>query len=99
MMLNYIYTETDSPVRGSNKQITVWRIKQNKPELVGSSDHTTASWKGARPSACDIIHNVDRIHYATNHDGSIDGYSLQGMLGFADLYDTTSGPGIRLFAV
>jgi hypothetical protein len=97
-MKTYFYTETDSRQRGKNKHIAVWRIRKNKPELLGTSEHTTASWKGARPCACDIIHNVDGIPYAIHRDGTPNNYELRNMYGFADLYTVAKGSGIRLFS-
>jgi hypothetical protein len=92
-MNTYIYTATNSPARGFNVRITVWRIKQNQPHWIGTEDHHTKAWRGERPTACRIIHKQDKLPLEDN------GYSLKNMLAPADLYDTTSGPGIRLFGI
>lgn len=94
-MRTYIYSESDSRKRGFNKCITVWRIKRNRPHLVGSSDHHTASWYGARGCAQYIINDAEGIPIMQTAGG----FTLKGLLGFADLYSKTRGDGIRLFAV
>lgn len=92
-MRTYIYQETDSPERGCNVRIIVHRIKQNRPLLVGHSNHNTASWYGTRAQAQQIIHEVDGLPWKTEH------YELKNLLGFVDLYDQRKGPGIRLFSI
>ncbi len=101
-MRTYIYTETDSPERGMNVRISVWRIKHNQPHGIGHSDHNTASWKGARGQAVSIIHHEDGLPYGTKRTtGDIDRYTLRDLLGFADMYeDNGQQPNaIRLFGI
>ena len=47
-MKTFIYKETDSPKRGYNVRISVFRVLRNRPEFIGCADFQTASWKGAR---------------------------------------------------
>ena len=94
-MKTYIYHETDSPKRGYDTRIIVHRIKQNRPLGIGHSDHNTASWRGARAQAMCIIHNADRLPWKEGHEH----YELENLIGFTNLYHTTKGPGIRLFAI
>jgi hypothetical protein len=90
-MKTYFYTETESDKRGYNVCITVYRVLRNRPVFIGSTDHQTAGWYGARYQAQLIIHEIDHIN--------MEGNKLKGLLNFAKMYDTTSGNGIRLFEV
>jgi hypothetical protein len=96
-MRTYIFTESDSPARGFNVSIRVWRIKQNRPHQVGHSDSHTASWYGAHGEAQRIIHVHDKIPMIRERISG--GQHLKNLLGFADMYDTTGGNGIRLFEI
>ena len=100
-MRTYIYQETGSPVRGCNVRVTVYRIKRNRPHIVGHVDMHTASWKGAHGQAVSIIHDVDGIPYAEHHDGTLDRYALRGELSPAEKYDDTGHPrnAVRLFGI
>ena len=61
-MKTYIYTILhDSNLRSYNRTITVFRIKHNKPYLVGTDNKiNTASYKGDHSVACNIIHDIDK---------------------------------------
>ena len=100
-MRTYIYTETDSPERGMDTRITVYRVKRNQPHEIGHSDHQTASWYGARGQAVGIIHSKERIPWAEARNGGEDRYSLHGLIGFSDMYkDLGHDRGaIRLFGI
>ena len=100
-MRTYIYTETDSPERGYDVRISVFRIKDNQPHLLGRSDHQTASWYGARGEACGIIHTADRIPWAKRSNGRPDRYSLRDLLGFGEMYENKGQPrnAVRLFGI
>lgn len=100
-MKTYIYQETDSPARGCNKRVTVFRIKRNRPHIVGRCDRSTASWKGAHGEAVTIIHEADRVPYAKRDDGTPNRYELRGELGPASKYDDTGHArnAVRLFGV
>lgn len=91
-MKTYIYIESDSPQRGLNVRVTVYRIKNNQPHYVDSEDHHTKAWRGARPTACRIINRVDKLPME-------DGYNLRDQLGFDELYTATKGRGVRLFNI
>ena len=95
-MKTYMYNQTDSPKRGYNVRISVYRIKRNQPHLIGCSDHQTASWYGARGQAVQIIHAEEGIPYG---HGRTDRYTLRGLLGFDDMYEDGGHPpnAIRLF--
>ena len=54
-MLSYIYIESGSNVRGQNVNIRVYRIKNNKPTMIGREDYNTAGWPGAHGAAFEII--------------------------------------------
>jgi hypothetical protein len=94
-MRTYIFNETDgSPRRGCHVVITVWRIRKNRPELVGHAHHNPASWRGGRAEAQNIIHDHDGLPWEREH------YELKGLLSFADMYDPPKGKGrnaVRLF--
>ena len=98
-MKTYIFNQTDSPKRGYNVRISVYRVKRNQPHLIGSTDHQTASWKGARGQAVSIIHDVDGIPFDVKRQGEINHYSLRGLLGFARMYDDSGHArnAVRLF--
>ena len=64
-MKTYIYTETDSPERGMDVRISVWRIKNNQPRGIGHSDSQTASWRGAKQCASSMIVRASRGPAAT----------------------------------
>ena len=100
-MRTYIYTETSSPVRGMDTRITVYRIKNNQPHEIGNSDHQTAAWMGARAQACGIINDIDGISWSFKRDGHVDRYSLQGLLGYHDMYENNGHPrgAVRLFGI
>jgi hypothetical protein len=99
-MKTYIFNETKSPKRGYQIRITVYRVKHNQPHMIGSSDHQSGAWMGARAQACGIIHDVDGIPWDTKRNGCCDRYSLRGLLGFSQMYDD-GGPhhrnAVRLF--
>ncbi len=99
-MKTYLFIKTNSPKRGMDVRISVYRVKHNQPQLIGCSDHQTASWMGERTEAVRIIHDFDRIPYGTKRNGTHDSYTLRGMIGFANMYDD-SGPhhrnAVRLF--
>ena len=97
-MKTYFYTETPSPLRGFDVRITVWRIKQNTPELVGHSDSQTASWYGARGEAQRIISVHDNIPMEKTVTG---GRYLKGLASFTDMYEKSrcSKNAVRVFAV
>ena len=100
-MKTYAYLRTDSPERGYNVRITVFRIKRNRPIQVGYSDHNTASWMGERPQAYRIIHDVDGIPFDVDKNGGVDRYRLRGEVEFSDLYDDKDmgKDAIRLFSI
>ena len=56
-MKTFIYkTKHSSDKRGYNREITVYRIKNNQPVFVGYDDEiSTASYKGDHAIACKII--------------------------------------------
>ena len=84
---NLHINQTDSPVRGSNVRVTVYRIKRNQPHLVGSCDRHTSSWKGAHGEAVAIIHVLDGLRYHLTPTGGIDTFRLRGELMPADKYE------------
>ena len=96
-MKTYIYTETSSPVRGMNVCISVWRIKNNRPESLGSSDHHTKAWRGARAQAACIINRVDGLPWAKNSEH----YHLRDSLGACDMYNDNGHPrnAVRVFGI
>ena len=98
-MKTYIFNETNSPKRGMDVRITVYRIKNNQPHLIGCSDSQTASWPGARGEAVRIINMRDNIPFGVKRDGGVNRYSLRGLLGFASMYDDCGHDrnAIRLF--
>ena len=100
-MKTFIYKETDSPKRGYNVRISVFRMLRNRPEFIGCADFQTASWKGAHGEAVTISHENARIPYATKANGSIDRYALRGELGPADKYRDTghARDAVRVFGV
>ena len=100
-MRTYIYTETDSPKRGMDVRISVWRMKNNQPHGIGITDHQTASWMGARAQAVHIIHDAEGIPYAKNHEGQTDTYRLRGLLDFGYMYNDCKQPrnAVRLFGI
>jgi len=65
-MKTYIFEQSESWKRGCNVCISVYRVKNNKPEMVGRSHHNTASWKGAWAQASTII---SKIHPRIKFDG------------------------------
>jgi len=72
-MESYIYVVQTDPKwfkrRHYNRSITVYRIKRNVPLLVGRDDVNTASYKGDRATAMNIIANATGKKMA-------DGYKL-----------------------
>lgn len=69
-MKTYIYKAEDKGARGYNRTITVYRMKNNQPELVGYNDKIdTAGYKGDRAVACNIISDKTGAKMA-------DGYNL-----------------------
>lgn len=72
-MKTYIYTvKNSSPKRGYNREISVYRIKNNQPLHIGTNDEIlTSSYKGDYATACDIIADIDNVKK------SKDGYSLE----------------------
>ena len=55
-MKTFIYTvQHNSPVRGYNRRVTVYRIKQNVPTYLGYTDANTAGSKGDYAMACEVI--------------------------------------------
>jgi hypothetical protein len=100
-MKTYIYQEIDSPARGFNKRIIVYRMVRNRPIHVGSGDRHTAAWRGAHGEAVVIIHEFDGVPYGVKSDGETNRYSLRGELGQADKY-TDRGQArdaVRLFGI
>ena len=101
-MRTYIFNVSDSPVRGCNTRVTVYRVKRNRPHIVGVSDNNTATWKGAHGEAVSIIHVVDgiRYHFRMN-SGAIDTCRLRGELMPADKYEDFGHrrDAVRLFEV
>ena len=97
----FIYTERPSTKRGYNVRITVFRVKHNRPEIIGGGDFNTASWKGAHGEAVTIVHENARIPYAVNSDGSVNRYELRGELSPAFKYDEAGHPrdAVRVFEV
>lgn len=100
-MRTYIYTERPSPVRGMNVRITAYRIKHNRPHLLGHSDHNTASWKGAEPQTYALIHEHDGVPFATREDGSWDTYKLRGLLYPSEMYEDNGQTrnAVRVFGI
>ena len=78
-MKTYVYTESLSVKRSTNKHIRVYRIKNNQPDIIGTSDHNTASWRGARAQAMCIMHEVDGLPWAENEEH----YQLRDLLEIA----------------
>ena len=72
-MKTYIYTvKNSSSKRGYNREISVYRIKNNQPIHIGTNDEiSTASYKGDYATACDLIVKHDKAK------PSKDGYSLE----------------------
>ena len=54
----YYYIVSDSPKRGHNVRVIVFRKRRNGMERIGYSDHNTASWTGAKGRAVRIASNV-----------------------------------------
>lgn len=57
-MKTFIYTVQYGRARkygGCTVTVSVWQIKRNRPEFIGSIDNSSAAWKGERPTACEII--------------------------------------------
>lgn len=92
-MKTYFFVKTDSPVRGCNVRISVYRVKQNQPIPIGCEDHNTASWCGERGTAINIIHVIENVPFKYV-DGKRDTYRLRGLLDFGDMYDA-KGPDNR----
>lgn len=59
-MKTYLYTiEHDSNLRGYNRTINVYRIKNNQPLYIGCDEKiNTASYKGDYAIACKVISEV-----------------------------------------
>lgn len=55
MSKSFIYTITESPARGSNLRVNVYRIKRNAPVYLGCQDVNTASYYGNYATACQVI--------------------------------------------
>ena len=72
-MKTYIYTvKNSSSKRGYNREISVYRIKNNQPVYVGTDDEiSTAGYKGDYAIACELISKHDKAKM------SKDGYSLE----------------------
>lgn len=95
-MRNFFYTEGPSDKRGKNKCITVYEIRKGQPVRIGSTDHQSAAWYGARYQAQLIIHEKCKIPLGKSHHGCPD---LKGLLSFGEMYDRHTGPGLRLFSI
>lgn len=55
-MPKFVYIQDGSNERGYNVSVRVYELKQGKrPEMLGVTHHNTASWKGARGQAAEII--------------------------------------------
>jgi hypothetical protein len=55
-MKTYIYKATEGGARGYNRTITVYRVKNNKPEFLGYNDKIdTASTYGDKGEAVSLI--------------------------------------------
>lgn len=80
-MRTYFFIETDSPVRGCNVRISVFRVKRNQPIPLGCTDHHTKAWRGGRAQAMGIINEVDGLRWVENHED----YELQNLIGFAGM--------------
>jgi len=65
-MKTYMFTETESDKRGYNVCINLYAIKGNVPEFISCSHHNTASWRGARGQAGQLLH---KIHPRIKFDG------------------------------
>lgn len=89
-MKTYIYQETKSVKRSFNTRVAVYRIIRNRPHFVGSTDHSSMSWKGAHGEAVTIIHVVDGIPFGVTRDGDVDRYMLRNELDNCEKY-TDSG--------
>lgn len=72
-MKTYMYTVKNSSLkRGYNREISVYRIKNNQPIYIGTNDEiNTASYKGDYAIACELISKYDKTKM------SKDGYSLE----------------------
>jgi len=82
-MKTYFYTQTESCERGYNICISLYRVKHNVPDFISSSNHNSASWKGASGQAGELLH---KIHPATKFDGyQLTSNSLQ-------MFDIDGGP-------
>ena len=92
-MRTYFFKEIDSPKRGCNVRITVYRVKRNQPIYMAHSDHHTKAWRGGRAQAMRIIHIEDGLPWADEH------YELDNLIGFAGMYQDRGHPrnAIRLF--
>ena len=59
-MKTYIYKVTYSNhKRGYNRLVEVYRVKNNVPSYIGDHDINTASYKGDRACASNVIADVD----------------------------------------
>ncbi len=69
-MKTYIFKVThSSPVRGYNREVSVYRIKNNKPVFVGYNDRiNTAAYKGDRAVANLIISKEDGHKMLNGYD-------------------------------
>lgn len=69
-MQTFIYTtNTDNLPRGYNIEVVVYRVTNNVPKEVGFEQYNTASWKGERAAASNII--AKKLDYKIT-----DGYML-----------------------
>ena len=58
-MKTYIFkVTTNSTVRGYNRTVDVYRVKNNRPVFIGyNAEISTASYKGDYAIACQIVHD------------------------------------------
>ncbi len=57
-MKNFIYKETRYPNRTrNNRELTIYKIKNNTPEYIGSLEYSTASTRGAQHETFNFLIN------------------------------------------
>lgn len=79
-MRHYIFTkEKHTHTRSYNVCITVYRIKNNVPSLLGISHHNTAAWHGDRASACSIIMEKEKHHVWLEKDYTLKNIKLHSV--------------------
>lgn len=68
-MPTFIYVVKGSGKRGYDISVAVYRVINNIPEFIGVSDHQTASWRGARGEAMEIIHKKEGYQFKRYNSG------------------------------